>query len=220
MATTESIEPAATGLAQTRLRVGIAVPSSALRAALRLWLEETPGISLTFCLHFRIEPGDAYDIDVVVAELPTPTPTLHHTVKSFLEAGGQSRLTVLSFYAEAWRALVTSPRLRVLDLASLESEALGGSILGDHAVPSRRRRETRPDALLEDRDERILELVARGCKNSDIAGLLGVSSRTVQFRVSGLMRTMGVSSRAALMSRVPLAASAGRRREVQWWRKR
>jgi DNA-binding NarL/FixJ family response regulator len=56
--------------------------------------------------------------------------------------------------------------------------------------------DARPAAAeLADREVKVLLLAAKGMTNQDIADKLGVSSRTVQVRLSGIFDALGVGSR-------------------------
>lgn len=54
-------------------------------------------------------------------------------------------------------------------------------------------------AALSERDRRIIELVSQGASNYDIATELNISSHTVKFHVTSLLRRFGVSRRAQLV---------------------
>lgn len=56
-----------------------------------------------------------------------------------------------------------------------------------------------PGVALAERDRRIIELISQGASNYDIATELNVSSHTVKFHITVLLRRFGVSRRAELV---------------------
>ena len=64
--------------------------------------------------------------------------------------------------------------------------------------------------LLSDNERELVQLVARGRRNKEIAASLFVSVRTVEVRLTGIYRKLGVQSRSQLASlisaREPLSA--------------
>jgi ATP/maltotriose-dependent transcriptional regulator MalT len=59
----------------------------------------------------------------------------------------------------------------------------------------------RPQRLLTDREVEVLRLVASGGSNRDIAGALHLSEHTVARHLQNVFAKLGVSSRAAAISR-------------------
>lgn len=74
---------------------------------------------------------------------------------------------------------------------------------GERVALGRRRSEELPDALrslgVTAREAGVLRLVAQGLSNSEIAGQLFLSVRTVESHVSSLLRKLGAASRAGLV---------------------
>ncbi|HEX5075518.1 MAG TPA: response regulator transcription factor [Gemmatimonadaceae bacterium] len=89
--------------------------------------------------------------------------------------------------------------------------AAGGSLLAPlaaSAVLRRVRGEATPDPgpSLTPRERAVLELVAQGLGNKQIAARLGISERTVKFHVSSVFAKLGVGNRTEAVTR---AAQAG-----------
>lgn len=111
--------------------------------------------------------------------------------------------------ADAFIAL-TSPRPHrpphPTDAAAklLEAEAKAGRLCRDSValvlaaagVASRRARNTLPAGLTE-REGEVLGLVARGLLTKQIAGVLGITTRTVKHHIENIYEKTGVSTRAA-----------------------
>jgi DNA-binding NarL/FixJ family response regulator len=89
-------------------------------------------------------------------------------------------------------------------LAAIRSAALGHAPLDPRVasalLPSRR---TVPGADLSGREREVLDLVAQGLANKQIARRLGITERTVKVHVGSVFRRIGVSDRtsAALWAR-------------------
>jgi DNA-binding CsgD family transcriptional regulator len=55
---------------------------------------------------------------------------------------------------------------------------------------------------LTDTERRISDLVARGLRNAEVAGRLGLSPRTVEWNLTKVYRKLGVRSRTELAARL------------------
>ena len=102
-----------------------------------------------------------------------------------------------------------APRADVF--AAVRIVAAGGSLLAPlatSAVLRRVRGETAPETgpSLTPRERAVLENLARGLANKQIAAELGISERTVKFHVSAVFAKLGVGNRTEAVTR---AAQAG-----------
>lgn len=89
---------------------------------------------------------------------------------------------------------------------ALRAAVAGGAVISpattrrlvDHLVAARVARDRRPPEALEsltDRERQVLELVAGGCSNREIAARLTISELTAKTHVSRLLTKLGVTSR-------------------------
>jgi DNA-binding NarL/FixJ family response regulator len=112
-------------------------------------------------------------------------------------------------YEEATARLLIGTTRRVLgdeaggrveiDAARAAFERLGAAADAGRASALLRRRG--PPRLLTDREVEVLRLVASGKPNRGIAGALGISEHTVARHMQNVFAKLGVSSRAAAISR-------------------
>jgi DNA-binding NarL/FixJ family response regulator len=81
----------------------------------------------------------------------------------------------------------------------------GGDIYLDHAIAGKlieslhARREPGSQALLTPREREIVSMVAWGHTNKEIAGVLGITVKTVETHKSNIMQKLGLTSRADLV---------------------
>jgi len=76
--------------------------------------------------------------------------------------------------------------------AAVRVVAAGGSLLARHASAEPR---------LTPRERAVLELLAHGHGNKQIASTLGIAERTVKFHVSAVFTKLGVTNRAGAVRR-------------------
>jgi DNA-binding CsgD family transcriptional regulator len=82
------------------------------------------------------------------------------------------------------------------------------------AARGRPPKRTRADDELTPSERRIAELAARGASNSEIAGSLFLSIRTVETHLTSAYRRLGIASRRELPAALDRAAVEGSRGEA------
>jgi two-component system, NarL family, nitrate/nitrite response regulator NarL len=177
-----------------------------VRSGLRAVLEAYPGLVLKEALG-SAEPGllaDAVVWDAPEAAPPTLIPTLvlvnaAEEARSALQAGALGALARSSpASAIAPAALAVASGHWVLDAA------FAPALLDLRAAPAAPVAPTPP--LLSPREAQVLELLAEGLSNRDIAERLGISRHTAKFHVNAILDKLGATTRTEA---VVLAARGG-----------
>jgi DNA-binding NarL/FixJ family response regulator len=97
-----------------------------------------------------------------------------------------------------------APRAEIF--AAVRLVAGGGSLLQPPIAARLVARMARPPLSLTPRELEVLQLVAQGRANKEIAALIGVTERTVKFHLSAIMARLGAANRTEA---VTLAAQNG-----------
>ena len=152
-------------------------------------------------------------IDPVPADLPEPCAL---ELRGRPEAAATAWAELGCPYAQALALVVAGDALAAQGLNLLAELGVRGSLRllrtrlsagGQRELPRGPNRRTRDDPLgLTARERQILDLLAQGLANRDIAARLSRSERTVEHHVSALLAKLGASTRAEA---VRLSTSAG-----------
>jgi DNA-binding NarL/FixJ family response regulator len=149
--------------------------------------------------------------DVVIMDLDLPDIDGATATRRILESEA-TRVVVLTMHADdeaVLRALRAGARGFVLKDAdrdeierAIRTVASGGTVLGGSAgehlldvIGGRSRQPMTPFPQLTDRERELLELIAQGRSNADMARLLFLSQKTVRNRVSTIFSKLGVDDR-------------------------
>ncbi len=204
------------------IRVLVADDHAFFRDGLRMLLEEAPDMELAgeaadgdeaVAMAAEIQP------DVILMDIKMPGPSGIEATRRILGASPHIGIVVVTMYEDddfvfsAMRAGARGYLLKGADredvLRAIRAVASGDAIFG----PAIARRligffaaPTSPAAPplfpeLTGREREILDLIARGRSNADIAGRLYLSSKTVRNNVSNILSKLQVASRAEAIVR-------------------
>ena len=149
--------------------------------------------------------------DVIVTEVLPRFLHAEDTVRQIKRVWPEARIVLLTDRRDAWeahRSLEAGAAAYVLKddsleqlLSAISAVARGESgiispTLGTRAEPP----ETEKIGVLTPRQQQVLRLLAEGRSQKEIAAIIDVSTRTVEFHKYELMRRLGVRSNAELMA--------------------
>jgi DNA-binding NarL/FixJ family response regulator len=205
------------------IRIAIADDHPVVREGLVAMLETEPDFQLVGTATTGAEAVALVartDPDVMLLDLELPELDGVGVLRRLVAEGARVRVIVFTVFdtderiiaaVEAGAAgylLKGAPRAELF--AAVRTVAAGGSLLASvasSAVLRRVRGEVPPGGLsLTPREREVLEALARGLGNKQIAAELGVSERTVKFHVSSLFVKLGAGNRTEA---VTIGARAG-----------
>lgn len=209
------------------IRVAVADDHPVVRDGLSVMLETQPDFTVigqTGTGPGALELVARADPDVLLLDLELPQLDGVEVLKQLAVDGSRTRVIVFTVFdtddriiaaVEAGAAgylLKGAPREEVF--AAVRTIAAGGSLLAPAATSAVLRRvrgesssplgETAPS--LTPRERAVLEHLARGLGNKQIAAALRISERTVKFHVSSVFTKLGATNRTEAVTR---AAQAG-----------
>jgi DNA-binding NarL/FixJ family response regulator len=181
------------------IRVGIWASGLALRLGLREVFQELPDVEI---VAGAADPDGLLPVDILVltsadylAELEEDSPPvllLTNEVEDAIKLASFPVWGVLSLDASS-EELAAALRALAEGLW-VGSPVLMQNLLERHALPEMEDAEVVADPLTE-REHEVLQLVAEGLANKQIALSLNISEHTVKFHLSSLYAKLGVTSR-------------------------
>ncbi|HEX6052690.1 MAG TPA: response regulator transcription factor [Gemmatimonadaceae bacterium] len=206
------------------IRVAVADDHPVVRDGLVAMLETQPDIEVVGTAANGEEALGlvaAANPDVLLLDLEMPRLDGVGVLRQLRASGRRPRVIVFTVFGTDERIIAAveagaagyllkgAPRAEVF--AAVREVAGGGSLLAPvatSAVLRRLRTDTPGDTApsLTPRERAVLEYVARGLGNKQIAARLGIAERTVKFHVSSVFTKLGASNRTEAVTR---AAQAG-----------
>ncbi len=203
-----------------RIRVFLVDDHLMMREGIRWLLEKTPDIEIVG------EAGDGVEAvvgveqlapDVVLMDISMPRLGGLEATRQIKEQNPQVKVLILTMHetdqylsqmlqsgasgyvvkTAAFSELVSAVRAVYQGDVYLYP-AIARMLVDDYLLKVKAGKEGSHDSLTS-REKEILRLVAEGTKNKEIAGLLGISLRTVQAHRTNLMRKLGVHDRTELV---------------------
>lgn len=192
------------------IRVTIVSPNHALRVGLREMLAGHPRINV-IGESVDLENIDEEETEVVVLASVSSSALLNEKKDFailFLTDDVESVRTVLNSKVQAWGLLstdVTEEELAAAVLAVGEGLWVGAPGLVEELMRFQRGGEvSSEESLIEPltaREKEVLQWMAHGLANKQIALSLGISEHTVKFHLSSLYAKLGISSRTEAVRR-------------------
>jgi DNA-binding NarL/FixJ family response regulator len=193
------------------MRLAIAAQAPALRAGLRLLLGAAPGIEVAAEAATLAELPAPGEVDVLVLAAGA---AWRDELEDWLAPGGSTAVLLLvgeEGTALRWLAELGDRAWGALPLESSSEELLAAvHALGQGLVAGSPRLlqplltsslaegpalDEPPGGALTEREAEVLQLLAQGLANKQIAVQLGISEHTVKFHVSAIYTKLGASSR-------------------------
>ena len=192
------------------IRVTIVSPNSALRIGLRELLSRQPDLKVV---------GETVDLESVNENETEVVLLASVSSARLLENKSTFAVLLLTDDVDSLRSLLNSnPRAwGVLSPDATEDELVAAvravgeglwvgapSLVGDLIRLSGRRESSSEDSLVEPltaRELEVIQLMAQGLANKQIALKLGISEHTVKFHLSSLYAKLGISSRTEAVKR-------------------
>lgn len=154
--------------------------------------------------------------DIILMDLQMPRLDGLSAVKQILEQRPKSRIIILTTYNEdelMYKCLQAGAKGFLLKdtgrealMNTIHAAMRGETLLNPEimqkvlAYPQRPQQPSTGSTLLSEREQEVLQAVARGSTNNQIAYELGISERTVRAHLTSIYNKFGVSSRGAAIA--------------------
>jgi len=201
------------------IRIAVADDHPVVRDGLVAMLETQPDFQIVGSAATGTEAVTlvrATDPDVLLLDLEMPALDGVGVLEALRSANARARGIVFTVFdtderivaavgaGAAGYLLKGAPRAEVF--SAVRVVAAGGSLLAPLAASAVLRRvrgesPARPHPNLTTREQAVLELLARGLANKQIAARLGITERTVKFHVSAVFTKLGAANRTEAVTR-------------------
>lgn len=154
--------------------------------------------------------GELLRPEVALVDLQLPDGTGIDVIRSLKESSPDTRCIVLTSFddddavaaavEEGARAYVlkTVRGGEIVDV--VKAVAAGRVLLDDRTLTRRRQANPDPTSTLTASESRVLDLVAKGMTNRDIAEELGLAEKTVKNHVTSMLAKLGLSRRTQVIA--------------------
>lgn len=199
------------------IRVQVIAPALAVRAGLRALLSEEGDVEVlgeSGWLGELDELPSELDVLVIVVSALTAAGSAREELEALLDGAAPPAVLLLVDADPTPARLIVGLEARAWGVLSLDStaEELSAALLALHhgllvgqaalleplLLPAVQEGELAGDVILEaltERELQVLQLLAQGLANKQIAITLGISEHTVKFHVSGIYAKLGAASR-------------------------
>jgi two-component system, NarL family, response regulator NreC len=183
-------------------RVLLADDHGIVRKGLKFVLESQPGmVVVAEAANGReaVRLCEEFKPDIAILDVAMPQLNGIEAVSLIAKASPQTRCLILSMHTDAVEDEILPATRAVLQGKSYFSPAIGKTLLEDHVRYLRQRGLEDSYDLLTDREKEILQLLAEGRSNKDVANLLGLSVTTVETHRTNMMQKLGLHSAAEIV---------------------
>ncbi len=206
-----------------KISILIAEDSAAFRRGLRALLKTAPALELAGEATSGLEAvalAEKHQPDVILMDLNMPEMNGIEATRRILSTSPHIAILVLTMYEDddsvfaamqagargyLLKGALKSELLRAVDAAAngeaLFSPAIARRMMGYFAALTKAQNQQEPFPELTDRERQILDLIARGLNNSQIAERLGISSKTVRNHIGNIFGKLQVADRAEAIIR-------------------